>query len=99
MFNTAKIKEEIKEDAKNISERYNNAPVVIIVGGSQKAGVPLSITARWIPDSEDRLRDRIGIMQTAIQIESFEHFFQQSFLKALKSFLPKILEEIEKAKT
>jgi len=99
MKKITEVKEEITKDAKNISERYQGAPVVIIVGGLKKAGVPSCVTGRWIPHSEDRLRDRVGIMQTAIQIESFNHFFYQVFPKALKSILPNLLKEIEKLKT
>jgi hypothetical protein len=96
MKNQTKIKDEITEDAKNISKRYDGAPVVIIVAGSKKADVGACITGRWIPDSEDRLRDRIGIMQTAIQIESFGHLFWQLFPQALKDYLPDILKKIKK---
>ncbi len=96
MQNPIQIKEEITEEAKILSDRYQGAPVVIIVAGSKKANVGACITARWIPDSEDRLRDRVGIMQTAIQIESFDHFFSQVFPITLKASLPGLLEEMKK---
>jgi len=90
------IKEEITKEAKNLSDRYQGAPVVIIVAGSKKADVGACITGRFIPDSEDRLRDLVGIMQTAIQIESFQHLFGQAFSQALKGYLPGLLKEMKK---
>ena len=95
MKNPIKIKEEITKEAKNLSDRYQGAPVIILVAGSKKADVGACITGRCIPDSEDRLRDLVGIMQTAIQIESFQHLFGQAFSQALKIYLPKILKEIK----
>lgn len=96
MQNPIQIKEEIKKEAKNLSDRYQGVPVVIIVAGSKKADVGACITGRCIPDSEDRLRDLVGIMQTAIQIESFQHLFGQAFSQALKGYLPAILEQMKK---
>jgi len=96
MQDPIQIKEEIKEEAKNLSDRYQGAPVVIIVAGSKEADVGACITGRWIPGSENRLRDLVGIMQTAIQIESFDHLFSQAFPRALKASLPGLLEEMKK---
>ncbi len=96
MQNPIQIKEEIKKEAKILSDRYQGAPVVIIIAGSKKADVGACITGRCIPDSEDRLRDLVGIMQTAIQIESFQHLFGQAFSQALKGYLPAISEQMKK---
>ncbi|MFX1534099.1 MAG: hypothetical protein ACFFDI_07690 [Promethearchaeota archaeon] len=68
------IKKEIFEEAKKLSDKYDGAPVVIIVAGSKEARVLQCLTGWAFPDKETRLRDIVGVLQTAIQIESLRHF-------------------------
>jgi len=70
------IRRGLREDAEQISRRYGGAPVSIIVAGSAHAQVPGCITvfANVGEGREGRLRDQLGILQTAIQIVSLEHF-------------------------
>jgi hypothetical protein len=68
------IEKELKKEAKRLSARYGNAPVVVIVGGSKTANIPRTMTASCIAEQHGRLRDLLGLLQTAIQIESMKHF-------------------------
>lgn len=66
---------DLDEQAEKISQTYNGSPVVVITSGSGEAGVPHCITGyshRGSP-TEGRLRHLLGILQTAIQIESRKH--------------------------
>jgi len=69
------IRAELREEAERISERYGGAPVAIIVAGSRAAGVPACVTefANLGEGREGRMRDQLGILQAAIQIESKRH--------------------------
>ena len=71
----AEIRAELRRDADAISERYNGAPVAVIVAGSKKANVPQTITvfSELGEGREARMRDQLGILQAAIQIESLKH--------------------------
>jgi len=73
------IEFELKEEAKRISDKYNRAPVVIIVAGSKDAGIIRCMTASTLQERVDRLRDLLGILQTSIQIESTKHTFPNMF--------------------
>jgi len=72
--------------AQEISTAYKDAPVIIIIGGSTEAGVPRCMTASSLQGKEDRLRDFIGILQTAQQIETLKHFgyFKKSKFTLIK---------------
>ena len=65
MHEIDEIEKELKLEAGRLSTQYGNAPVAIIVGGSKKANVPRTMTASCIKDSERRLRNLLGILQTA----------------------------------
>lgn len=69
------IEAELRQDADGISERYGGAPVAIIVAGSQKANVPRCVTvfSNLGEGREGRMRDQLGILQAAIQIEAHKH--------------------------
>jgi hypothetical protein len=73
----SEVEQELLVEAERISEKYEKAPIVIIVGGV--AGNPklrrtmtVSVNAGG-PDQPTRLRDLLGILQTAIQMESWKH--------------------------
>jgi hypothetical protein len=75
MHERAPKEKQLKRVAKRISDENGNAPVVIIVGGSQLAGVSQAMTATWIKEGrEERLRDLLGLLQVSIQIETLKHF-------------------------
>lgn len=63
-----------KKEAEILSKKYNGAPVVILVAGDSEANIPRTMTSSSIKGGDVRLRDLIGILQTAIQIESWKHF-------------------------
>ncbi|MBU2213378.1 hypothetical protein KKC44_04300 [Patescibacteria group bacterium] len=71
MHEQHKIEHLLKEEAKKISSKFNDAPVIVIVAGDSKAGTPRVITGSTVTG---RLRDLLGILQTAIQIETLKHF-------------------------
>ena len=50
-----KIENELKIEAERISAKYQGAPVVIVVGGSEAAKIPRTMTASSI--KRGRLRD------------------------------------------
>ncbi len=67
-----KIEKKLKILAERISAEHGDAPVVIIVGGSEAANIPRTMTASWIKDG--RLRDFLGLLQVSMQIVSRRHF-------------------------
>jgi hypothetical protein len=81
MHEKHKIEKELKSEAEQLSARYGNAPVVIIVGGINRKDVPRTMTASSFKNSEGRLRDLLGILQASIQIESLKHFGVKLFDK------------------
>ena len=66
------VKTEIQDLANTLCDKYG-APVVIVVAGSGEAQVPQCLTVWKFPGEETRLRDIVGVLQTAIQIESLAH--------------------------
>jgi hypothetical protein len=68
----SEVEEELKVEADRISQRYGGAPVIVIVGGvtaDPRLDRTMSASA-----NTSRLRDMLGLLQTAIQIESWKHF-------------------------
>jgi hypothetical protein len=68
------IERQLRRTAERISAEYGGAPVVVIVGGSVEAHVPRCMVGSTLHQEGDRLRDLLGILQTAIQIETLKHF-------------------------
>ena len=74
MHETHPIEFELKEEARRLSAKYHGAPVVIVVAG-QGMEVPRSMTASSFERGKSgRLRDLLGILNAACQIESLKHF-------------------------
>lgn len=74
MHEQHEIERQLRLEAQRISGAYRGAPVVIIVAGDADAGVPRTMTASTLHSERDRLRDLLGILQTASQIETLKHF-------------------------
>jgi hypothetical protein len=72
MHEKHKIEKKLKIEAARISAEHGNAPVVIIVGGSETAKIPHTMTASCI--NGGRLRDFLGLLQVSMQIVSRRHF-------------------------
>ena len=68
------IERQLRRAAGRISMEYGGAPVVVIVAGSDEARVPRCMVGSTLHREGDRLRDLLGILQTAIQIEARKHF-------------------------
>ena len=73
MHETDALEISLREEACRLSARLDGAPVVIVVGGDKTADIPrtLTVSAATTPL---RLRDLLGILQAAIQTESWKHF-------------------------
>jgi hypothetical protein len=71
MHEKHRVEKELKLEAARISAKHGNAPVVIIVGGSEAAKLPHTMTASYIKDG--RLRDFLGLLQASMQIISWRH--------------------------
>ena len=69
---THEIERELEAAAKEISHRYG-APVVIVMGDTSESNVPRVMTA-FADQNDMRLRDVMGLLQTAIQYEGIRHF-------------------------
>lgn len=74
MHEEHEIEKRLREEASRISADFGGAPVVVLIGGSETDSVPRVMTGSCIKGSDVRLRDLLGILQTAIQIESWKHF-------------------------
>ena len=73
MHETDPIELELKSEAERMSVRFSGAPVVIVLAGDKSADIPRTITTS-ASSTPLRLRDLLGILQTAIQTESWKHF-------------------------
>ena len=62
---------ELEEVAQEISARYG-APVVIVMGDNDEGNVTRVMTA-FAAQEEMKLRDVLGILQSAIQYEGIRH--------------------------
>lgn len=67
------IERRLKIESDRISEEFGGAPVVVIIGGTEEAGVPRTMTASSLRGKNIRLRDLLGILQASIQVESWKH--------------------------
>lgn len=69
------IREHLENEAQRISQQYGGTAVAIIVAGSAAADIPACVTqfANLGEGREGRMRDQLGILQAAIQIESVNH--------------------------
>ncbi len=74
MHEIHEIEKKLHQDAQRISKRHGGAPVVIIVGGYTEADTDIRrcMTASTLQGYH--LQDLLGILQTAIQIETLKHF-------------------------
>lgn len=75
MRNVTETRKKLRAEAGRISEQFGRAPVAIIVAGKADAGVRATVTefANLGERREGRLRDKLGILEVAKQIESKRH--------------------------
>ena len=66
------------DDAERLSKKYGGAPVVIIVAGDASADVGRCMLSSML-HAGARLRDLLGLLETAKQIESLKHFRMGAF--------------------
>ena len=80
------IKQRLHRAADELSAELNGAPVVVVAGGSTPNDCPATV-AGWshlVDGREGRFRDVVGILQTAIQFESFAHYMEDDLFQSLK---------------
>lgn len=65
------IERSLKEEARRISAEHGNSPTIIIVGGSEEGPVRTMLASSF---EGGRLRDLLGTLQVAQQIETLKHF-------------------------
>jgi hypothetical protein len=76
MFKPHGIEKELRQRTEQISETYGGAHVLVIVAGSAQANVPRCMIDSTLRQEGYRLRDLLGVLETAIQIETLRHFFR-----------------------
>jgi len=81
-----KIKLRLHAVASELSEELGGGPVVVVAGGSAKHGVDATLAgwANTVHGREGRFRDIIGILQSAIQIESFFRYMEDDLFQGMK---------------
>ena len=72
MHELHETEQELKAIAQDISEKHGGAPVVIVMGGQNESSILRTMTATSGAEPM-RLRDLVGILETAKQIESWKH--------------------------
>lgn len=79
-------KQRLHEAADELSRELGGAPVVVVVGGSSEHGIEATVAgwSRLANHREGRFRDVIGILQSAVQLESFFHYMEDDLFQALK---------------
>ena len=79
-------KEKLHQAAADVSEELGGAPVVVVVGGSSAHGLEATLAgwANIVDGRETRFRDILGILESAIQIESFLHYMEDDVFQDLK---------------
>ena len=75
---SAKIQTELNKKAHEISKEYDDAPTLIIVAGTPDAKVTACTTGRANlgEGREGRMRDLLGILEAAKQIEAHIHLHE-----------------------
>ncbi len=72
MHEKNEVEKDLRKEAERISVKYNGAETIIIVAGNKKAKLDRCMTGSSMHRGF-RLRDFLGILQAAIQIESHKH--------------------------
>ena len=72
MHETSQIELALRDRAERMSQRYNGAPVVIIVGATGEG--PLKRTMVGSSFKDARLRDFLGLIHIAAEIVTRKHF-------------------------
>lgn len=82
-------KEKLHAAAATVSRELGGAPVVVVAGGSSIHGLEATLAgwANIVEGRETRFRDILGILESAIQIESFLHYMEDDVFQNLKDKL------------
>ena len=79
MHERNEVEKRLRGEAERISGEYQGAPVVIVVGGSGKAGLGRTMIGSSLHNQGNRLRDLLGLLEVAAQIESRKHFTRKRY--------------------
>jgi hypothetical protein len=81
-----KAKARLHTAAAELSQELGGGPIVIVAGGSTAHGIDATIAgwANLVEGREGRFRDVLGILQSAIQLESFFHYMEDDLFQELK---------------
>ena len=84
-------KEKLHEAAATVSKELGGAPVVVVAGGASDCGMEATLAgwANLAQGREGRFRDVLGILESAIQIESFLHYMEDDCFQGLKAKVDK----------
>jgi hypothetical protein len=84
------IRPRLHAAAGDLSKELGGAPVVVVVGGSAKHGVDATLAgwANLVEGREGRFRDVLGILQAAVQLESFLHYVEDELFQDIKGKMP-----------
>lgn len=97
MFESNLIEFFLKEEAERISKELNDAPIIIIAGGTgkntNKGKLNSCMTGSSMHDGY-RMRDLLGVLQSSTQISSLKHLLPQILPQMMKSLLPDILKKM-----
>ena len=79
-------KEKLHQAAAAVSKELGGAPVVVVAGGASDCGLEATLAgwANLVKGREGRFRDVIGILQSAVQLESFFHYMEDDLFQELK---------------
>ena len=81
-----KAKGKLHAAAAEVSEELGGAPVVVVAGGSAAHDFEATLAgwANIVDGRETRFRDILGILESAVQIESFLHYMEDDVFQDLK---------------
>ena len=84
-------KDKLHKAAAAVSAELGGAPVVVVAGGASDCGLEATLAgwANLATGREGRFRDVLGILESAIQIESFLHYMEDDCFQGLKDQVDK----------
>lgn len=77
MYEKHEIELRLKQRAQEISREFNNADIIIIAADQREARINRTMVASSFGrENPCKLRDLMGILEAAKQIEAYKHFDQ-----------------------
>ena len=81
-----RVAKEKLHKAAEVSAELGGAPVVVVAGGASDCGLEATLAgwANFAQGRAGRFRDVLGILESAIQIESFLYYMEDDCFQGLK---------------